>query len=220
MNGLMEHPLSHQTSRMLSTASLGTPDGTMSDHDAIAYRTAKERFVSDNPGTSAWQVNATSLVSLSGLVLRAALMRGGYDGPVADFGCTVAPLLLGMTACADRVVELNGALVVAAAVAWLILPASRPPPSPKDAVGGNNNDNRHPYIAIHRAQMMIMTILAILAVDFPIFPRSFGKTEMWGTSLVSATCKGTNWFEADSGARWTWASDHSSLLKVSLQVVV
>ncbi len=32
--------------------------------------------------------------------------------------------------------------------------------------------------------MLLMTILAILAVDFPVFPRSLAKCESFGVSLV------------------------------------
>jgi hypothetical protein len=32
--------------------------------------------------------------------------------------------------------------------------------------------------------MMLMTVLAILAVDFPVFPRALAKCETYGVSLV------------------------------------
>lgn len=41
-------------------------------------------------------------------------------------------------------------------------------------------------VSMHRANVMIMTCLAILAVDFRAFPRKYAKTEFYGTSLMDA----------------------------------
>ncbi|WAR58429.1 hypothetical protein PtB15_5B663 [Puccinia triticina] len=43
-----------------------------------------------------------------------------------------------------------------------------------------------PFLTVYRAQLILLTALSILAVDFTIFPRKFAKTESWGISLMDA----------------------------------
>lgn len=121
----------------------------------------------------------------------------------------VFPLLLSMTLFATSPALLSVLLLFPAGLLLLIpprqsgtpLPSPNPmtPPSPRHSSfslspiptpvpASVSQVAVLPALTVYRAHMLLMTTLAILAVDFPVFPRALAKCETFGVSLVDIFC--------------------------------
>ncbi|KAK6849102.1 GPI-anchored wall transfer protein 1 [Apiospora arundinis] len=178
--------------------------------NSTSYKQLKEDFVSNLSGGEASEVNYVTAVSFISILLWSVLQtRQSFFksyGPLAllvDFILSVCAFLLAITVYADKPLLLSGlilapALFIYALPTNLAAPKKKPklPPTAqaknkngKDATGASSRGELSvlsvkPFLTHYRGSLMIMTCLAILAVDFRLFPRRFAKVETWGTSLM------------------------------------
>ena len=122
--------------------------------------------------------------------------RYGPAAYLTDFLLNVVAFLFATTLYSSNLLLLNALLVSPAIVLYILPPAAaphrkvvKPPPtnaSKKDADGATDMAQLpiRPFITAYRGTMIMSTCVAILAVDFRIFPRRFAKVETWGTSLM------------------------------------
>ncbi|KAA1475282.1 GWT1-domain-containing protein [Dentipellis sp. KUC8613] len=172
------------------------------------YKASKEAFVSGMTGSSVLHVNLISanLIKQASIALHSAI-RTRFPSPSqllafpAEWLTLVAPLILSITLFADHPTVLILLLVAPTALLLLLippresgtpLPSNSPQASPSvpsrvlRTKGGTDTLSIAPLPALstYRAHMMLMTVLGILAVDFPVFPRALAKCETYGVSIM------------------------------------
>ncbi|OJA17265.1 hypothetical protein AZE42_03028 [Rhizopogon vesiculosus] len=169
------------------------------------YKASKEAFVSGMTGSTVFHVNMISSVALSSIALHSALRSRvrafGLTYFLAEFMILVLPPLLSMTSFAEAPGALSLLLLAPMLVLLLLPPLERGTPLPaesRDELASSDGRSRAetpskhlfqslrplPALTTYRAHMMLMTILSILAVDFPVFPRALAKCETYGVSLM------------------------------------
>eukprot|EP00970_Alexandrium_tamarense_P014305 scaffold4048_cov191-Alexandrium_tamarense.AAC.5 len=142
----------------------------------------KEAFVTGHSGTTAHEILLLCLVvpiglhfynKLHTLAGRSHVTSSVWVGIAIEFMTLMVPMLLMQT---ELLPYVRGPLIL---LMEMLIFASVVPNNTTPTQDDDNN-RRPAFLSIHRSSVYILTTIAILAVDFPIFPRRFCKTEVGG----------------------------------------
>ncbi|KIY42981.1 hypothetical protein FISHEDRAFT_54404 [Fistulina hepatica ATCC 64428] len=155
------------------------------------YKQLKEEFVQGLEGSSIYHVNTISSVALASVALHLVFEQRfpHLSGFTSSYIVLVVPLLLSITLFADNGILLSVLLSVPIFLLQLLVqPAFEHGPRLPSAAASKTTPQPLlvplPALTAYRAHMLLLTCLAILAVDFPVFPRHLAKCETFGVSLM------------------------------------
>ena len=104
-----------------------------------------------------------------------------------DFATLIVPALLGCTVLADYIILLI-ATCLSLSLGVLVLCSARSYREQThlncQTILSSDMSGKRPFIGNFRAYVVIATAIAILAVDFAIFPRRLAKAETFGSGLM------------------------------------
>ncbi|KAJ3293012.1 Glucosaminyl phosphatidylinositol (GlcN-PI) nositol acylation protein [Rhizoclosmatium sp. JEL0117] len=168
---------------------------TPSESVSSSRKAAKEAFVTGLSGGTVWEPQMLMLLCVVCYVLFRGLgprllvgarpsVRAAIEGVVL-----VGPPLFAVSLLSDSSAAASLLLFVAALA---LVVAATPLKSLRVALSLFANSSpslpklkRHrPFTVVFRAVLQLLTVVAILAVDFNVFPRRFAKTESFGYSLM------------------------------------
>lgn len=139
-------------------------------------KSAKESFVSNLSGSSVYHIIQVEAAIIAAYWIYKLIASGRKTYYILEFIILILPLLLSITILSDYI------SYVLLAAAGIILYLQRSHKNPTQA--STTNPLQESYINGFRSILQLMTCIAILAVDFNVFPRRNAKTEIFGTSLV------------------------------------
>ncbi|KAK3329082.1 GWT1-domain-containing protein [Apodospora peruviana] len=165
-----------------------------------SYKQLKEDFVSNLSGGTVSEIALVCAVAPVVSLLWSTLQaRQSFFKPyttlgfVVDFLLNVGALLLSVTLYSAVPILLNLLLLTAALFIYALPPnlSRKKPrllPDAKSRAAASAGSlgvlSTKPFLTNYRGNMMVVTCICILAVDFRLFPRRFAKVETWGTSLM------------------------------------
>lgn len=147
------------------------------------YKEEHELFVSNLTGSGVFCVVA-ALLPLPALLPLASFLQQGRHFFLVDFATIAIPTLLSITLLADYLYARVAITVLMLCGRFLQLLRT---PSVQSTANNEAAGAEFPKLTCltnFKGANILMTCMAILAVDFPVFPRYFAKTEAFGLSLM------------------------------------
>jgi glucosaminylphosphatidylinositol acyltransferase len=159
----------------------------------------KEGFVTGHQGSTIGEINLVALILPVAVFTWSVLQSKkrffepyGYPAFLVDWLINCASVLAVLTVYSGQPGLLNG-LILLPAIAALLggkVDGKATAKSKAKTVADEQKEQgidelpMKPFVTMYRGSMMVVTCIAILAVDFRAFPRRFAKVEHWGTSLM------------------------------------
>lgn len=138
----------------------------------MSLKSAKEQFVSNLGGSDTQEIINIMMICVPLYATSQYIQESKLLNFTLHF---IIPLLM-----VTLYVENKGILYILSILPILFMKNSyNPTKKPIKPSKGKKN-----YLTAYRAHMLVITAIAILAVDFNIFPRKLAKVETWGTSLM------------------------------------
>lgn len=162
-------------------------------------RAAKEKFVFGHLGTDDWEMLSLGSAVIGALAASQAInmlinpsnkqsSSQSIKHCIVEFALIVCPILAAFTVAADHLIYLILAEVFILIACYIFTSFYQPATSQHQSIDQSFSQSinlSRQFLSLYRASLLLTTAVAILAVDFPAFPRRFAKTETYGISPVS-----------------------------------
>ncbi|CCG21259.1 Gwt1 protein [Candida orthopsilosis Co 90-125] len=149
----------------------------------------KENFVSDLTGGSIEEIYLVTSVALTSYLAYKFIKDSIIQLPlVYDYVINVLTILTAITIYSNNPTFLHYSIFLPSLLVYLLNHYTTENKQRHHHRQSNKTNDtlltRKQFLTAYRSHMLIITNLAILAVDFKIFPRRFAKVETWGTSMM------------------------------------
>ncbi|KAI5959016.1 GWT1 [Candida pseudojiufengensis] len=145
----------------------------------------KEEFVSDLTGGSIEEIYLVTSIALTSY-LSFKLLKDclGSISLTYDYILNVLSIIISITIYSGNPIYLHYSIFIPCFGIFLLNHYTRSDKTRTKVKSQNEILSKKQFLTAYRSHMLIITNLAILAVDFKIFPRRFAKVETWGTSMM------------------------------------